>query len=64
MIHNAYFDHLTPGEQRRFLQYRRRMEVSVSVYGTQHSVTRHYAGLIDKLVCTAMRRQMPRKAVG
>lgn len=65
MIHDAYFDHMTPGEQKRFLRYRRRMEVSAVVRGRTHKITLYYSQMLDKLVVVAQRRQMEeRKAVG
>ena len=65
MIHDAYFDHMTPGEKRRFLRYKRRMEVSAVVRGRTHKITLHYSQMADKLVNAAMMRQMEqRKEVG
>ncbi|MDA8212116.1 MAG: hypothetical protein M0021_09600 [Clostridia bacterium] len=65
MIHDAYFDHMTPGEQKRFLRYRRRMEVSAAVRGTTHKITLYYSLMADKLIVAAMRRQAEqRKVVG
>lgn len=62
---DAYFDHMTPGEKRRFLKYQRQMEVSAVVRGLNHKITLHYSQQLDKLVNAAMRRQMEeRKAVG